>query len=303
MTGSRYGQRQGLRCAHGRPEPVRHLRPALRADLELLAGRQGQLRGRPGGRRRVPRGLPRQRDKARAVPPLPGPRRALPGRRGRASGSSSTSAPACRPPTTPTRWPSGSPRSRGSSTSTTTRWCWRTPGPAHQLARGRHHLHRRRPARPASILAEAAEDAGLRPAGRAAAASACSATSPTTTRPAASSRALLDGLPSGSYLVQCDGTDTNPDYVAALERYRDSGGVPYNARAHEQIVGYFDGLELVEPGVVPIHPGGPKPARSAGPRRLRVRWRRPQALIPWPTRRCSTRCGASSPSGLRPPTG
>src|SRR6187401_1455687 len=45
---------------------------------------------------------------------------------------------------------------------------------------------------------------------------------------------LMDGLAPGSFLVQCDGTDTNPDYVAALERYRDSGGVPYNVRGHEQ---------------------------------------------------------------------
>ena len=47
----------------------------------------------------------------------------------RASGSSSTSAPACRPPTTPTRSPSGSRRTPGWSTSTTTRWCWPTPAP------------------------------------------------------------------------------------------------------------------------------------------------------------------------------
>ena len=40
-----------------------------------------------------------------------------------ASGSSSTSAPACRPPTTCTRWRRRSPRLAGSSTSTTTRWC------------------------------------------------------------------------------------------------------------------------------------------------------------------------------------
>ena len=45
------------------------------------------------------------------------------------SASSWTSAPACPPPTTPTRSPSGWPRTRGSSTSTTTRWCWSTPAP------------------------------------------------------------------------------------------------------------------------------------------------------------------------------
>jgi hypothetical protein len=41
----------------------------------------------------------------------------------RASGSSWTSEPACRPPTTPMRSRSASPPRPGSSTSTTTRWC------------------------------------------------------------------------------------------------------------------------------------------------------------------------------------
>jgi S-adenosyl methyltransferase len=65
-------------------------------------------------------------------------------------------------------------------------------------------------------------------------------------------RRLLAGLPPGSYLVQCDGTDTDLDYVAALEQYRESGGVPYNVRAHEEIESFYDGLEVVEPGVVQI---------------------------------------------------
>jgi hypothetical protein len=65
-------------------------------------------------------------------------------------------------------------------------------------------------------------------------------------------RQLLAGLPAGSFLVQCDGTDTDLDYVAALERYRDSGGVPYNVRSHEQIESLYDGLDPVEPGVVQI---------------------------------------------------
>jgi hypothetical protein len=65
-------------------------------------------------------------------------------------------------------------------------------------------------------------------------------------------RGLLDGLPAGSFLVQCDGTDSDADYVAALERYRDSGGVPYNVRRAEEIERFYDGLELVEPGVVQV---------------------------------------------------
>ena len=63
-------------------------------------------------------------------------------------------------------------------------------------------------------------------------------------------RRLMDAIPSGSYLVVRDGTDTDPAYLEAITRYNKSGAVPYNLRSPEQIAAYFDGLELVEPGLV-----------------------------------------------------
>ena len=69
---------------------------------------------------------------------------------------------------------------------------------------------------------------------------------------------LLDALPSGSYLVHCDGTATNEPYVKALEDYKDTGGVPYIPRRHEQVIGYFAGLDMIEPGVVAIHQWRPE---------------------------------------------
>jgi hypothetical protein len=64
---------------------------------------------------------------------------------------------------------------------------------------------------------------------------------------------LVGGLPSGSYLMLQDSTTVSGHSNAeALERYNDSGAVPYNLRAPEMIARFFDGLELVEPGVVPI---------------------------------------------------
>ena len=78
-------------------------------------------------------------------------------------------------------------------------------------------------------------------------------------------RRLMDGLPSGSYLVECDGADTSEAYIRALEHYRDSGGVPYNVRSHEQIASFFIGLDVVEPGVVPIPQWHPDPSPFAGP--------------------------------------
>jgi O-methyltransferase involved in polyketide biosynthesis len=70
---------------------------------------------------------------------------------------------------------------------------------------------------------------------------------------------LLDGLPPGSYLVQCDGDDTSAAYTAALEAYRDRSSVPYNVRSQEQIAGFYEGLDLIEPGLVPIQRWRPEP--------------------------------------------
>ncbi|AXK31754.1 SAM-dependent methyltransferase [Streptomyces armeniacus] len=64
-------------------------------------------------------------------------------------------------------------------------------------------------------------------------------------------RRLMDGLPAGSYLSVRDGADTDPAYLAAIEGYNASGAVPYRLRSPEEIARFFEGLELVEPGVVP----------------------------------------------------
>jgi hypothetical protein len=64
-------------------------------------------------------------------------------------------------------------------------------------------------------------------------------------------RRLLDALPSGSYLTICDGTnDLFEAGVEAQRLYNESGAVPYRLRSARQIADFFEGLELVEPGVV-----------------------------------------------------
>jgi O-methyltransferase involved in polyketide biosynthesis len=64
-------------------------------------------------------------------------------------------------------------------------------------------------------------------------------------------RRLVDALPSGSYLTICDGTnDISPAGIEAQRRYNESGAVPYRLRSSRQIAEFFEGLELVEPGVV-----------------------------------------------------
>jgi hypothetical protein len=64
-------------------------------------------------------------------------------------------------------------------------------------------------------------------------------------------RRLLRSLPSGSYLVVNDGTNV----LKREERDQATdvsvqAGAPYIARSPEQIAAFFDGLELVPPGVV-----------------------------------------------------
>ncbi|MEU7799994.1 SAM-dependent methyltransferase [Micromonospora arborensis] len=65
-------------------------------------------------------------------------------------------------------------------------------------------------------------------------------------------RALLDAVPSGSYLALSDGTDTSEAVVESHRQYNESGALPYHLRSPERIARFFDGLELVEPGLVPF---------------------------------------------------
>jgi S-adenosyl methyltransferase len=66
-------------------------------------------------------------------------------------------------------------------------------------------------------------------------------------------RELLAALPSGSYLALYDGADTDPAYVDAIARNNARGvAAPYTPRSPEQISGYFDGLDIMPPGVVTV---------------------------------------------------
>jgi hypothetical protein len=63
---------------------------------------------------------------------------------------------------------------------------------------------------------------------------------------------LKAALPSGGYLAIYDTSDVNPGQNDALREYNESGADPYRVRRPDQIVRFFHGLELVEPGVVPV---------------------------------------------------
>ncbi len=87
---------------------------------------------------------------------------------------------------------------------------------------------------------------------------------------------LLEGLPSGSYLVLSapitDGVDGEA-MLKACNLWNESGGTPPVAvRSSQEIAGFFDGVELVEPGVGAVslwrpdscHVGAPVEMNSFG---------------------------------------
>ncbi len=72
---------------------------------------------------------------------------------------------------------------------------------------------------------------------------------------------LMAGLPSGSHLCVNDGSrGTDPAYEAAQDGYNETGAVPYFLRPVEQIEAYFEGLDLVDPGVVSVPLWRPDPS-------------------------------------------
>ncbi|MGH3976498.1 MAG: SAM-dependent methyltransferase [Pseudonocardiaceae bacterium] len=63
---------------------------------------------------------------------------------------------------------------------------------------------------------------------------------------------VMAAVPSGSYLVLWDGTDTNEAVVEGAAKYAETGAIPYNLRSPEQVGQCFEGLEMVDPGLVSI---------------------------------------------------
>ncbi|MCT9076162.1 SAM-dependent methyltransferase [Streptomyces fulvoviolaceus] len=72
---------------------------------------------------------------------------------------------------------------------------------------------------------------------------------------------LVDALPSGSYLVLCDDTEVlNPQQMhEMIEQWNEASDNPRVNRSPEELARFFDGLELLEPGLVSVsrwRPGG-----------------------------------------------
>ncbi|MEU4420520.1 SAM-dependent methyltransferase [Actinoplanes sp. NPDC024001] len=75
-------------------------------------------------------------------------------------------------------------------------------------------------------------------------------------------RTVVDAVPPGSYLAVCDSTDNTPEVVEAARIWNESAALPYHLRSPARLARFFEGLELVDPGLVPV-----------------TRWR-PDAVLP-----------------------
>lgn len=70
---------------------------------------------------------------------------------------------------------------------------------------------------------------------------------------------VMDAVCPGSYLLLRDNTDSGEAVREAAGRYAKSGVDPYHLRSPDQLAEFFTGLELVEPGLVPVEQWRPEP--------------------------------------------
>jgi O-methyltransferase involved in polyketide biosynthesis len=74
---------------------------------------------------------------------------------------------------------------------------------------------------------------------------------------------LLDGLPPGSYFGLQDGAQDTEEFNQAQQDYDDTGAIPYRLRTPAAIAAFFEGLDLIAPGVVPVPQWHPEPGEAS----------------------------------------
>jgi len=75
---------------------------------------------------------------------------------------------------------------------------------------------------------------------------------------------LMAALPSGSYLTVQHPASEDPGMVECIRRWNTHGKDKLVARSHEEVTRYFDGLRLLEPGVVTLNQWRPDDPSTAG---------------------------------------
>jgi hypothetical protein len=82
-------------------------------------------------------------------------------------------------------------------------------------------------------------------------------------------RRLMGALPSGSYLVTADGTNVidGPAFEEAIGVWNANAPLSYHLRKPEELSRFLEGLEIVEPGLVPCNSWRPAPGAVGDERR------------------------------------
>ncbi len=62
----------------------------------------------------------------------------------------------------------------------------------------------------------------------------------------------MERMPPGSHLTIADGSAQDEDTLRAQDDYARTGATPYRNRPAEEIGSLFEGLALVEPGLVEV---------------------------------------------------
>lgn len=77
---------------------------------------------------------------------------------------------------------------------------------------------------------------------------------------------LKETLPAGSYLAIYESANTVPSNNEAIRTYNQTGAAPYRLRNVRQIVRFFDGFDVEEPGIVPVQEWRPDELSAALPK-------------------------------------
>ncbi len=75
---------------------------------------------------------------------------------------------------------------------------------------------------------------------------------------------LMDALPPGSYLaISHPASDIHPGQAEAQKRYNERVSTPQTLRSRDEVATFFEGLEMVPPGLVYVHTWRPGPGDIA----------------------------------------
>jgi hypothetical protein len=82
---------------------------------------------------------------------------------------------------------------------------------------------------------------------------------------------LMDAVAPGSYLVMSHATaDFDPESIAKAVRVYQQNGLTPQVRSHREFARFFDGLDMIEPGIVPPHRWHPDSIEPAAGKDARV---------------------------------